>query len=301
MASSSSGRDQPRPDGGSVARIVVCWKWGARDGDRRGEFDDDPRWSGVSAADQAALEVALRIAEAGGRAAPSVAVVCLGPAPADTALRDALAVGAHDVLRIDADPGLDSRVVATAIAPHLTDADLVLCGDCSIDRGTGAVPAFLAAQLDAAQALGLLAVEPGSTDRGLRVTRRLDGGRREILDVTMPAVLSVEGSVARLRRASMAAVLAARRAPVPTVAGPTDATPEYEVHPYRPRTHLVPGPTGDARGRIRQLIDPGGGGTRAVPVALDPPDAAARIVARLSAWGYLSPHGEEGLRTDAAR
>ncbi len=61
-------------------RIAVCWKWVSLDRDH----DDDERWSGVSAADEAALEVALRIAERSlqGRAAHEVAVWCLGPAAA---------------------------------------------------------------------------------------------------------------------------------------------------------------------------------------------------------------------------
>ena len=50
--------------------------------------------------------------------------------------------------------------------------------------------------------------------------RRLDGGRREVLAVPPPAVLSVEGAVARLRRASLPAELESRRAVIEVVPGP---------------------------------------------------------------------------------
>ena len=77
----------------------------------------------------------------------TVEVVCLGPPAADDVLRDAIAVGADSVTRIDAAPDLDSATVATALAQQLHGADLVVCGDASVDRGTGSVPAYLAGEL----------------------------------------------------------------------------------------------------------------------------------------------------------
>ena len=58
-----------------------------------------------------------------------------------------------------------------------------------------------------------------------------------------PAVVSVEGSVARLRRASLTAELAARTAAIEVVDGPTGPreTP-IEAGPYRPRASVARGP-----------------------------------------------------------
>ncbi len=65
--------------------------------------------------------------------------------------------------------------------------------------GTGALPAFLAHELAAAQALGLVTL---TTDgHRLAAERRLDGGWRERLTVPCPAVCSVEAAGVRLRRA----------------------------------------------------------------------------------------------------
>jgi electron transfer flavoprotein beta subunit len=257
------------------------------------EREADRRWAGVSAADEAALEVALTIADersaAGDEEPTDVTVICLGPAGADDVLRDALAVGATSVVRVDSSTELDSRVVAIALAGQLVDRDLVLCGDYSLDRGTGSVPAFIAGELASAQALGLLEVRPVADAAALawRVIRRLDGGRREILDVTPPAVLSVEGSAASLRRASLAASLAARSAPVETVRGPHGRLPEAEIHPYRPRARVVPAPAGGSLDRVRQILDVGGSETHAELVTLDPPAAALKILDQLHDWGYL--------------
>jgi electron transfer flavoprotein beta subunit len=269
-------------------KIAVCWKWVSLDRER----EADRRWSGVSAADEAALEVALSIADradATPGAPPSeVTVICLGPPSADDVLREAIAAGATAAVRVDASTELDSQVVAVALAEHLGDRDLVVCGDYSLDRGTGSVPAFLAGELSMAQALGLLEVGLARGDNdALRVVRRLDGGRREILDVTPPAVLSVEGSAASLRRASLAASLAARTAPVVTVRGPHGRLPEAEIHPYRPRARVLPAPTGGSLDRVRQILDVGGSDTHAELVTLDAPAAASKILDQLRNWGYL--------------
>ena len=275
-------------------KIAVCWKWVSLDRER----EADRRWSGVSAADEAALEVALSIAEradATPGASPSeVSVICLGPPSADDVLREAIAAGATAAIRVDASTELDSQVIAVALAEHLGDRDLVVCGDYSLDRGTGSVPAFLAGELSMAQALGLLEVDLERIDPGaLRVVRRLDGGRREILDVTPPAVLSVEGSAASLRRASLAASLAARTAPVVTVRGPHGRLPEAEIHPYRPRARVLPAPTGGSLDRVRQILDVGGSDTHAELVTLDAPAAASKILDQLRSWGYLDAPASE--------
>ena len=272
-------------------KITVCWKWVAVDGGQ-----PDARWAGVSPADEAALEVALRIRNAavaspsGGRV--EVVVVTVGPPDSDAAMREALAAGADTAVRIDATEA-SSRDVAASLADVAGDSDYVLCGDYSLDRGTGSVPAYVAAVLHASQALGLIGIDTDTganvdaDTRPIRVTRRLDAGRREVLDVSAPAVLSFEGSVARLRRASLAASLAAKTAPITVVPGPPRQTCDAVVTSYRPRARALPGPAGGTLARVRDLLDIGGEVGHTESVTLDPPDAARRIVDQLNEWGYL--------------
>jgi electron transfer flavoprotein beta subunit len=274
-------------------RIGVCVK----QVDLRPEVDPlsgavaetDARFAGVSPADQAALEIALRLAEAW---EGDVVAVTAGPPRADAALRDCLAAGASSAVRADVGADASSRAVAAALAAQLTDADLVCCGDWSLDRGSGSVPAFVAEELDAAQALGLVAVEPGPAAGVLDVERRLDQGRRERLRVATPAVLSVEAGCARLRRAGLAAVLAARAAAI-EVASPPAVPPDpvrvVSTGPYRPRTRVLspPSPELDARGRILALT--GALSDREPPrtLVLGPDEAADALLDQLRAWGYL--------------
>ena len=137
--------------------------------------------------------------------------------------------------------GRTSAATAAALATALGDVAVVCCGDASLDRGTGAVPAFLAGELAAEQALGLVGIhlpQPGvSAPLSLRVERRLDRGRREHLSVSPPCVLSVEAHTARLRRAPLEGVLSSRRATIELVPvrvdGGCGGPPRYRASPDR--------------------------------------------------------------------
>lgn len=255
----------------------------------------DDRYLGLSDMDRAALEWALRLGE---RWSLPVVAVTAGPGPAEGVLRDAASVGAEKVIRVDLDPTSASPVVAASLAAVFLheDADVVLCGAHSLDRASGSVPAFLAHEMLAAQALGLVAIDPaaGADERSLRVVRRLDGGRREILEVSGPVVCSLEGATARLRRASLSATLNAADRPVevrPSNAGSAAATGtplEGQTRPFRPRAHRRPAPVGGtALERVLSLTQ------AAVPrdpprtVEVDPQQAADLILDQLRQWGEL--------------
>jgi len=175
----------------TVIVAALGWSWLDAEVDPlTGAVSASPRDRGAGRSDLAALEHALRLAE---RWQAQVVAATVGPGEADAMLRDALAAGATEALRVEPASrtpaprpallvgGQDAAAaLATVLIQRYGVPDLVLCGDRSADRGTGSFPAFLAGALDAAQALGVVRIEP--TDDGkLRVHRRLDGGRREVL------------------------------------------------------------------------------------------------------------------------
>lgn len=280
MASCSSGRDV----------IGVCLKWVERRPEvdpLTGEIHGDPRTSGASDADLAALEWALRLAEHSG---DEVVVVAAGPAQVSPVLVDALAAGAHRAVRIDMPIDAASVDVARGLALALGGCSFVVCGDYSLDRGTGSVPAYLAGLLDAAQGLGLVEIDVASAPSGaLAVVRRLGGGRRERLSLGAPAVLSVEGSV-RLRRAPIDALLDAKAAGVEVLAGPdVPARPVPRTAPYRPRPRVLPPPaSASARERTLELTKTVSSDEAKVreELVLDPVAAADKILEQLETWGY---------------
>jgi electron transfer flavoprotein beta subunit len=238
----------------------------------------------LSAADEAAIEMALRHSET---TQQSVTVVTVGTPVADHGLRIALASGAAHAVRVDAGDDLDSAAVAAALVPVVTHSAAIWCGDYSADRGSGSVPAFLAHSLQRQQALGLIGVEFGDT---LRAVRRLDGGRREHLRITGPAVLSVEGSVARLRRAALRAALAAQSSEVLPLAGLAAANVSLPLsrRAYRPRARALAAPVGVAPlDRLRTLIDAAAATRHGRTIEAEPRLAAQQILAALDGWGYL--------------
>lgn len=262
--------------------IVACLKWVSHPGEPH-----DERFSGMSPADQSALEFALRQAEQLGR---DVTAITVGPSGADKVLRAALACGATHAIRIDAPTTAAGADVATAIASHIAGAEWVWCGDYSLDRGAGSVPAFIAAHLLAEQALGVIAAE--LHDGSVHATRRLDGGRRELLEVHAPAVVSVEGATARLRRAGLHSLRTANNASIDVVPATTPMhRAEFMVRPYRPRARELAAPPGDAPlDRLRVLTDAAtSSAARGEKVTLAPADAAERIMRALRDWGYLTP------------
>jgi electron transfer flavoprotein beta subunit len=108
-----------------------------------GTVTHDPH-GGLSASDQCALELALRVAEA--EQLP-VRAVTAGRVESDDVLRLALGAGVDEVIRIDLHPDSSSADVAAALATEVGQARYVFCGDSSLDRGSGSVPAFVAGHL----------------------------------------------------------------------------------------------------------------------------------------------------------
>ncbi|MEK7411253.1 MAG: hypothetical protein AAB327_07725, partial [Actinomycetota bacterium] len=103
--------------------IAACMKWVS------GRPEIDPlsgevrlpsgRFGGVSAADQAALEVTLQL---GSQRSMHVIAIAVGDSQCEAALRDALAAGAQRAIRIDASRSLSSAETAQVLALALGDA-----------------------------------------------------------------------------------------------------------------------------------------------------------------------------------
>jgi electron transfer flavoprotein beta subunit len=229
-------------------------------------------------------------------------------------LRDVAALGV-DVVRVPTDHESDghryvtelaedehalARTIAAAIRPF-GPPELVVCGDRSVDRGTGALPAYLAHELDCCQALGLVAltaVGPGT----LIAERRLDGGWRERLLVRVPAVCSVEGAGVRLRRASLVGTLDVDNGAMPidrsldVAAAAGHSGPPVPIHigatrPFVPRTRVLVAPAGDDP-RLRLLALTGALVAHEPPVVVHPADAAEAadvLLAFLARHDYVDP------------
>ena len=167
----------------------------------------------VNPVDENALEAALQLREAHGG---KVTVITMGPPQAEEALRHALAMGADEAILLTdaAFRGSDTLATSYTLAQavrKLGEVDLILCGKQAIDGDTGQVGPGLAERLGAPQVT--FAIEIEVRDGKLRGRRVLDDFF-EVIEVPLPAVVTVVKQINEARRPAMRNVLKAKRAEI---------------------------------------------------------------------------------------
>lgn len=233
-----------------------------------GEIDNDRILHMLNPADAGALEMALRLRSTG----DTLSAITVGPVESETVLREAIAVGADEALRLwdENRSGTKPAITSTLLAAGLRLGglpDLVLCGARSLGRGSGKVPALLAEHLDWPAVTDITAFE---MDAGrVRFQRRLDRGARAEGEVSLPAVLGIEPGAARLRYASLPGLMRAKRTAIavkhlPELGlSPQDLSfPASTVHVAmpprpRPRAIFIPDSSLSPHERIAQIMSAG--------------------------------------------
>jgi len=163
--------------------------------------------------DENAVEAALELREAHGG---KVTVISMGPPQAEESLRQALAMGADEAILLTdaASRGSDTLATSYTLAQmvrKLGDCDLILCGKQAIDGDTGQVGPGLAERLGISQITFAIGVEV--SDGKLRARRVLDDFF-EVVEVKLPAVVTVVKQINEPRHPSMRNVLRAKRAEI---------------------------------------------------------------------------------------
>jgi len=178
--------------------------------------------------DEFAIEQALRIREAAG--AGEVVVLSLGGAGVQTTLRNALAMGADRAIHLKTDGAPPEPLqVARAIAAELKglDARLLWFGKQAVDDDAAQVPPMVA-ELLGHPCVTVVAAITLSADATQAVAEREVEGGREVVEVTLPAVLSAEKGLNEPRFASLKGIMAAKKKPIDEKAV-TLAPPALEV------------------------------------------------------------------------
>jgi electron transfer flavoprotein beta subunit len=162
--------------------------------------------------DEFAIEEALQLVEAHGG---EVTILTMGPENADAAVRKALSMGADAGIHLS-DPALaGSDAVATsyALAQALgtTEFDLVILGSEASDARTSLVPAMLAERLGLPQLTFASKVEIDGT--AIRINRLTDYGH-DVVEASLPAVVSVVEKINEPRYPSFKGIMAAKKKPV---------------------------------------------------------------------------------------
>ncbi len=155
-----------------------------------------------------AVEEAVRMKEAG--TAEEVIVVSAGVAQAQETIRTGLAMGADRGVLIESEVALEPLAVAKLLkaVADKEGADLVLMGKQAIDGDNNQTGQMLAALLGWPQGTFISKME--AHDGSMKVTREVDGGL-EILDLKMPAVLTVDLRLNEPRYASLPNIMKAKK------------------------------------------------------------------------------------------
>jgi len=165
--------------------------------------------------DSFALEEALRLKEKHGG---EVIALSMGPERVKQTIKEALAKGADRGIHIADDnfAQLDPLGSASALAAAVKNetADLIFTGLQSDDQGFGQTGVLLAALLDRPHATIIMAIE--ASEGKLKLKRELEAGWFQHIECPLPAVLSIQSGINKVRYATLKGIMAAKKKEIAT-------------------------------------------------------------------------------------
>jgi electron transfer flavoprotein beta subunit len=169
----------------------------------------------VNEADNYAVEEALQIRD---RVGGNVTVVTVDNEEGEEILRRQLAMGANQsvLLSDESFEGSDGKGIATILKAFVDKGhyDLILTG-VQADDGAAQVGGMLAAMLDYpfASLVNSITVQDGK----LKVSREIEGGNREINEIDLPCVLSIQTGINEPRYVGMRGIRQVASVTIPTL------------------------------------------------------------------------------------
>jgi len=167
--------------------------------------------------DEYGVEEALKVKEKFGG---TVTIVCVGPARAVEAIRTGLAMGVDKAVHLD-DPafeGGDAFSTAKALATAIKgmEYDLIFCGKQAIDDDLSTVGSALAEMLAIPQISVVTKVEFSEDGKKAKVNRQIVGGE-EIIEVSLPAILTAQKGLNEPRYASLPGIMKAKKKEIKSI------------------------------------------------------------------------------------
>ncbi|HUI51852.1 MAG TPA: electron transfer flavoprotein subunit beta/FixA family protein [Terriglobales bacterium] len=166
--------------------------------------------------DSYALEEALRLKEKHGG---EVIALSMGPERVKQTIKEALAKGADRAIHVaddnfaQLDPLGSAKALAAAIQKE--NADLILTGLQSDDQGFGQTGVLLATLLDRPHATIIMQIEV--QDGKMKLKRELEAGWFQWMECPLPAVLSIQSGINKVRYATLKGIMAAKKKEIATV------------------------------------------------------------------------------------
>jgi electron transfer flavoprotein beta subunit len=172
----------------------------------------------VNEPDAYALEEALRQKE---KQTGEVVVITAGPARAQQVLREGLAKGADRAIHLEDSGfvGLDALNMAKAFVAAIKDEkfDLIFTGLQSDDYGyaqTGVIMAQLLGWPHATIIMEIQKADGGGANTQIKVKRELESGFFQHVSMPLPAVLTIQSGINKLRYATLLGIKQAKNKPL---------------------------------------------------------------------------------------
>ncbi len=164
----------------------------------------------INEADNYALEEALLIRE---RLGGTITLMTMGSKESEDTIRMGLAKGADTAVRLDDPAFTDSDGIATAkiLAAAIKEMpyDLILTGCLASDNWFSQVGSALAEMLERPHAT--MVIKTDVQEKSAHVSRELEGGLLEVLDIELPAVLTIQTGINEPRYASIMGIAKASK------------------------------------------------------------------------------------------
>ena len=199
-----------------------------------------------------AVEVALQMKEKAGSG--EVVVLALGPDNVQETLRKAMSMGADRAIQLKADAvPFDGLAIAKALAAELKAGgfDLILFGKHAFDTSAGVVGTATAELLDLPCVTAASKLEVAN---GKGTARRELEGAAEMVEFSLPAVVTIDEGIARPRYPSLKGIMAAKKKPLESKAaqlGPVRvAVKGMALPPDRPPGRII----GEGTAAVPELV-----------------------------------------------
>jgi electron transfer flavoprotein beta subunit len=211
--------------------------------------------------DSYALEEALRLKEKHGG---EVIALSMGPERVKQTIKEALAKGADRAIHIaddnfaQLDPLGSSKILAAAIKQQ--KHDLVLTGLQSDDHGFGQTGVLLAGVLDVPHATIIMAIEVDG--QKLKLKRELEAGWFQHIECPLPAVLTIQSGINKVRYATLKGIMAAKKKEITTITReslgvavePTQRVEKIYVPTKTKKTEFLTGTPKEVAGKLVEKL-----------------------------------------------
>jgi len=211
--------------------------------------------------DSYALEEALRLKEKHGG---EVIALSMGPERVKQTIKEALAKGADRGIHIaddnfaQLDPLGSAKSIAAAIQQQ--KHDLVLTGLQSDDHGFGQTGVLLAGVLDVPHATIIMAIEVEG--QKMKLKRELEAGWFQHIECPLPAVLTIQSGINKVRYATLKGIMAAKKKEIATIAReslgvsvvPTQRVEKIYVPTKTKKTEFLTGTPKEVAGKLVEKL-----------------------------------------------